>query len=166
MTLSPQQALSILIPINIGNAGNCHASPVDSLSSVDIHTDDEINHQVAEQRFCHSFPDMVVNVGAIIRPQFSCPDYTMGTAREFKARLKDAPPVPAIPLQRNTSTDLLSEQENNVNDSPSIRPRERKKNNFVRLDSTKRGWEDTFGEAKVTSRKRRMFFKRNQGYII
>jgi len=64
-------------------------------------------------------------------------------------RMKDAPPVPAIPtvhFAQNTTT-------NETTHSTSGH-RIRKMNSFVRLDTVKRGWEESFGEEKPVPRKR------------
>jgi hypothetical protein len=167
MALSPSAALSILIPINIE-----HTAAPDSPDSLDslqsIQSDDENDRQVVEKRLSRYYAETpVMEMGAIVRPQFSCPDFGMGTARTFKGRMKEAPPVPALPavhFDTSLSTTKVSPA-GDEESSPSPRPRIRKKNSFVQLDAGKRTWEDSFGKENIPARKRRgMFFGRLQGY--
>ena len=166
MTLSPSAALSILIPINLDN-NNKDITPgsPDSICSVDIQSDDENDREVAEKRLSRYFPETPVSVGAIIKPQFSCPDFAMGTARGMKGRMKETPlAVPSIPsvhVRKQEERVEISPMGDNT--SPSPQQRVRPMNSFVNLDSVKRGWEDTFGEKKIAPRKRHgMFFGRLQ----
>ena len=166
MTLSPSAALSILIPINIENKDTAPGSP-ESICSVDIQSDDENDREVAEKRLSRYFPETPLNVGAIIKPQFSCPDFAMGTTRGMKGRMKEAPPpvpsIPSIHVRRPEEGAETSSPPGGDHTSPSPRQRVRQMNSFVQLDSVKRGWEDSFGEEKMAPRKRHgMFFGRLQ----
>jgi len=159
MTLSPSAALSILIPINIENKDIAPGSP-DSVCSADIQSDDENDREVAEKRLSRYFPETPVSVGAIIKPQFSCPDFAMGTARGMKGRMKEAPPaVPSIPaIHVRKTEDAVETSPTGDHTSPSPRQRVRPMNSFVQLDSVKRGWKDSFDEQKLAPRKRHGIF--------
>ena len=169
MTLSPSAALSILIPINI-EPTLIPDSPnsLDSLQS--IQSDDDNDRQVAEKRLSRYYPETPIKeIGAIVRPQFSCPDFGMGTARTLKGRMKEEPPVPNIPAIHfgNTALPTRSSPTREDGASPSPKPRIRKKNSFVELDAGKRTWEDSFGKEKTTARKRHgMCFSRLQAYLL
>lgn len=166
MTLSTSAALSILIPINIENKDIAPGSP-DSICSVDIQSDNENDHEVAEKRLSHYFPETPVKIGAVIKPQFSCPDFAMGTARGMKGRMKETPPaVPSISsIHVRKIEGTVETSPTGDHTSPSPRRRVRQMNNFVELDSVKRGWEDSFGEEKMAPRKRHgMFFGRLQRF--
>src|SRR5262249_27818295 len=149
-------ALSILLPINLQQSYSPPSSPA-SLSSVDIQSDDENDHEVASKRLGVYSPVMPTTAGPVMRPQFSCPDFAMGTARGMKARLKETPPMPTLttihfdektlPSKTNT-TDIPSEA------SPSPRSKIRKKNSFVAVETVKRGWEESFGQENVIPRKK------------
>lgn len=173
MTLSPQAALSILIPINLEHRespSNAPPSPADSLSSIDIQSDDENEREVVEKRLSRYYPTSTETVGPIVRPQLSCPDFGMGTARGMKALLKEpAPPVPALPT---FATEPLSPPQDGkrmsgMDDIPTPSPRKaRQQNNFLPLNPvTKRSWDDIFGEDKCPPKKRHgLFLGRLHGY--
>ena len=168
MTLSPSAALSILIPMNI-EPTLIPDSPnsLDSLQS--IQSDDDNDRQVVEKRLSRYYPETPINeIGAIVRPQFSCPDFGMGTARTLKGRMKEAPPVPNIPAVHFGNTpSATSSPTREDGASPSPKPRIRKKNSFVELDAGKRTWEDSFGKEQTTARKRHgMFFSRLHAYLL
>lgn len=175
MTLSPQAALSILIPINIEPRqppANVPSSPADSLSSIDIQSDDENDREVAEKRLSRYYPTTPISVGPIVRPQLSCPDLGMGTARSMKARLKEpAPPVPVLPtfFLEPPSPTHQGERASAPGETstPSRRSRGRQQNTFLPLGSVnRRAWEDTFGEEPSSPRKRHgMFFGRLHRYL-
>jgi hypothetical protein len=158
MTLSPSAALSILIPINLEHTESAPGSP-GSLSSVDIQSDDENDREVASNRQSTYFPTTPTGAAAVVRPQFSCPDFAMGTARSMMGRIKDAPPVPPVP-----SVHFEKTRSDTENTSPTGH-RVRKMNSFKQLNTVKRGWEESFGEEKVVSRKRHgLFLGRLQTY--
>ena len=166
MTMSPQAALSI--PINFEPDDPTVPGSPGSLNNIDIQSDDENDRELAEKRLSRYYPTTPVSVGAIIQPQFSCPDFAMRSARGMTGRMKEAaPPVPTISsirIERESSGDKWSES---TNTSPSGRVRVRKKNSFVQQDSAKRGWEDTFGEERIAPRKRHgMFLGRLQGSFL
>src|SRR5579859_685040 len=97
-TLSPERAaLSILIPINLEQTTDDLSSPSStplSLSSVDFQSDGEQDRQVAEKRLSRYYPATpITTTHAVVRPQFSCPDFGMGTAQGFKGRMRELPPV-------------------------------------------------------------------------
>jgi hypothetical protein len=155
MTLSPSAALSILIPINLEHHNDVPGSPhsLSSLSDVDIQSDDENDRELASKRQSKYYPTTPSGINPIVRPQFSCPDFAMGTTRGMMGRMKDAPPVPAIPtvhFAENTTTEETTRQTRTH--------RVRKMNSFVRLDTVKRGWEESFGEEQPVPRKRRATF--------
>jgi hypothetical protein len=159
MTLSPQAALSILIPINLEQQDNVAGSP-ESLTSVDIQSDDENEHEVASKRMSRYYTP--TGTGAIVRPQFSCPDFAMGTARGMMGRLKEAPPVPALP-DALPSVHFERDKENGIPTGHRVR----KMNSFVQLNTVKRGWDESFGEEKLVSRKRHgTFLGRLQKYVF
>jgi hypothetical protein len=167
-TLPPSAALSILIPINLAPADAIPESP-SSLGSldIDIQSDDENDHEIAEKRLSRYYTTSPIDLGAVIRPQLSCPDFTAGTTRALKTRMQEAPAVPSIPtvhLQKpETQSHPLQDGDENVYPSPQTRIR--KKNSFVQIDSVKRGWDESFGEQKMAPRKRHgMFFGRLQGF--
>jgi hypothetical protein len=169
MALSPSAALSILIPVNIE-----HTTAPDSPDSFDslqsIQSDDENDREVVDKRLSRYYAETPVKeVAAIVRPQFSCPDFGMGTARGLKGRMKEAPPVPSIPAVHFDTTSPLPPRKSPAGEediSPCPRPRIRKKNSFVQLDAGKRTWEDSFGKENSPARKRHgRFFGRLQGYF-
>jgi hypothetical protein len=173
MTLSPSAALSILLPINIEH-GKVQAEEDERLSfdsDVDIQSDDENDREVAEKRLSRYYPQTPISAadkgGAIVRPQFSCPDFGMGTARGMMARIKDAPPVPSIPRT------LLGESEDNENavtrGTPGSSPRRvRKQNSFLQLgtDTAKRPREGPGEETSPLKRKRHGLFLGRLQYDI
>lgn len=156
MILSPEAALSVLTPINLEYHNTVIGSP-ESLRSVDIQSDDENDREVVEKRLSRYHLTTPVSVDAIIRAQFSCPDFAMGTARGFKGRIKDAPPVPPIHIDRPESSILL-QTEGEISTISIQRGRVGPKNGFVQPNSVKRGWEDTFGEEKISPKKRHGLF--------
>jgi len=135
-----------------------------SFDSVDIQSDDENDREVVEKRQSRFYPDTPVGNLAVVRPQFSCPDFSVGTARGLKSRLKDAPPVPVIPT---VHVDHAENKQVSDQTSPSPR-RVRKQNSFMQLDnSVKRRWEDSFEEESPVARKRHgLFLGRLQYYIL
>jgi hypothetical protein len=151
MALAPSAALSILIPINLERHDSVPGSPhsLSSLSDVDIHSDDENDREVASKRQSKYYPATPTGTDPIVRPQFSCPDFAMGTARGMMGRMKDAPPVPAIPTVHFAQNTMINETTHSTSGH-----RVRKMNSFVRLDTVKRGWEESFGEEKPVPRKR------------
>jgi hypothetical protein len=171
MTLSSAAALSILIPINIEQP-DAPSSP-ESLSSVDIESDDENDREVASKRQSGCMPS---GTGAIIRPQFSCPDFGMGTARMMMGRVMNVPPVPAIPIHLRTekagiagTADAAEAVEGadaaDGSENTSYR-RVRKMNSFVQVSTPKRNWEESFGQETPLPRKRHggIFLGRLQTY--
>ena len=168
MTLSPSAALSILIPINIDQDNSLTPDSPTSLDSVDIQSDDESDRQLASKRLSRYYPETPISTGAIVRPQFSCPDFAMGTARGLIGRLKEAPPVPTIPTI-HLDNDLVSQNQlPDTQTTPSPR-RVRKQNSFLELDNVnKRRWDDTFGEETPVPRKRHGLFlgRRLQVYVF
>jgi hypothetical protein len=170
-TLSPQAALSILIPINLEQAKTSIPNSPDSLSSISIQSDDENDREVTSKRLSRYIPETPKSIAAVVRPQFSCPDFAMGTARSMKTRMKDQeniPSVPSIPqihLQRDPShVDITTLLETGQHPH-----KIRKQNSFVQFTTTeKRTYADTFGEDPVSPRKRHggAFLRRLQGYFV
>jgi hypothetical protein len=163
MTLSAQAALSTNLELDDTTVPG---SP-ESLNNVDIQSDDENDREVVEKRLCRYYPTTPVSVAAIIRPQFSCPNFSMGTARETTGRMEEtAPPVPPISTiysQPESGADKVSES---TKISPTERVKVRKKSSFYQLDAGKHGWEDTFGEEIAPPRKRHaMFRERRHGSL-
>jgi hypothetical protein len=157
MTPSPSAALSILLPANLEYDNSLHGS-IDSLSSIDIQSDNENDHEVAEKRLSRVGPTTPATVRPLVRPQFSCPDFSMGTVRGMKERMKEIPPVPTVPnLDIQVSRRKTHACETNA--TPTPHPRKHRENNFTQLESVKREWEESFGKENMTSRKRHgMFF--------
>jgi hypothetical protein len=173
MTLSPQAALSILIPINLEHCGsprNAPPSPADSLSSIDMQSDDENEREVVEKRLSRYCPTSPQTVGPIVRPQLSCPDFGMGTARGMKALLKEpAPPVPALPTfaLEQLSPPQDGKRMSGIDDIPTPCPRKgRQQNNFLPLNHVnKRSWDEILSEDKSPPKKRHgLFLGRLHGY--
>jgi len=176
MTLSPEAALSVLLPINIDRRDSPHdipLSPAESVESIDVQSDDENDREVVDKRLSRYDPTTSLSVGPIVRPQLSCPDFALGTARAMKARLKEPPPpvpgVPAFHLQQPLQTPHIQGQsaiEEAANASPQSSARQR--NAFLPLQSVnKRPWDESFREEKTPPRKRHgMFFGRLHRYQI
>jgi hypothetical protein len=173
MTLSPQAALSILIPINLEHRqspSNAPPSPADSLSSIDIQSDDENEREVVGQRLSRYYPTSPETVGPIVRPQLSCPDFGMGTARGMKALLKEpAPPVPALPTfaLEQSSQPQDGKRMSGIDDIPTTSPRKgRQQDSFLPLNTAdKRSWDEIFSEHKSPPKKRHgLFLGRLHGY--
>jgi hypothetical protein len=173
MTLSQQAALSILIPINLEHRespSSAPPSPADSLSSIDIQSDDENEREAVEKRLSRYYPTCPETVRPIVRPQLSCPDFGMGTARGMKALLKEpAPPVPTLSAfaLEQSSPPQDEERMSRIDDIPTLYPRKgRQKNNFLPLNTVnKRSWGEIFGEDKSPPKKRHgLLLGRLHGY--
>lgn len=145
MTLSPSAALSILIPINLEHYDSAPGSPM-SIRSVDIQYDDENESEAGERRGDRDLPAPPIRATAVIRPQFSCPDFSLGTTRGMKGRMKGTPSVPKI------SSIPKAEDQTNVDTSTNRGPKVRKKNCFVGLDPVTPGCERPLGKERMLRR--------------
>ena len=138
----------------------------ESLNNVDTQSDDENDREVVEKRLSRYYPTTPATVAAIIRPQFSCPDFAMGTARELTGRMETAaPPVPPISTiysQPESSGDKVSES---TKLSPTERVKVRKKSSFYQLDAGKRGREDTSREEIAPRKRHAMSRERRHGSL-
>jgi hypothetical protein len=124
--------------MSLGNASDYGS--YDSLNSFDVQSDDENDRTIAERRLSPAHPTTPVTSNAVVRPQFSCPDFAMERARLRKLQMRDAPPLPAGPHK-----------------APKSPPGPQKKPSLG--DCNKRTWEDSFGKEHGHSQKRhRIYF--------
>jgi hypothetical protein len=166
MTQLPAAALSILLPINLQIKRDSAASSPNSPSSIDMHSDDENDHQQTTNRYYAGTP---TTTRPIIRPQFSCPMLGIGTARGMKRILGDISPVLSIaspPRHTSVTPTGMSSAGNGLASPSSRRPRIRKQNSFAQLDTVKRSRETSpeRDQENLPPRKRSgIFLRRPQG---